>query len=216
MNIHQLYAPFLSHFRRGRLKYLYITLNLNENTRVVDIGGSREFWMVARAQGLPIPQVTILNLRSNNGPAQPRFEWVLGDAKRLPFRDISFEVAISNSVIEHLGDRESQQRFASEVRRVARRYFVQTPDRSFPIEPHFMTPFLHWFSPACRRKLLRNFSVWGLLTRPTQAQCTAQIDEIRLLSASQLQTLFPDCAIVRERFFGLSKSLIAVQGATSE
>ena len=217
MNIHRLYAPFLSHFRRGRLRTLYETLSLDESTRVLDIGGSRGFWMMARAQGLPVPRVTVINLRSDiRAAAQPRLEWVLGDAKHLPFPDLAFEIAISNSVIEHLGDWKSQQRFASEVRRVARRYFVQTPDLCFPIEPHFITPFMHWFPPACRRKLLRNFSIWGLVTRPTQPECAALVDEIRLLSASQLRTLFPECGIVKERFAGLSKSLIAVKGAACE
>jgi len=216
MNIHRLYGPFLSHFRRGRLRTLYRILSLTEKTRVLDIGGSREFWMIARAQGLPVPQVTVINLRPDmQAAAPPRLEWVLGDAGRLPFPDLAFEAAISNSVIEHLGDRTSQERFASEVRRVAGRYFVQTPDRFFPIEPHFMTPFIHWFPPASRRRLLRNFSIWGLVTRPTQDECNAQVSEIRLLSAMQLRTLFPECRILRERFLGLSKSLIAVKAPTA-
>ena len=127
MDIHRLYGPFLSRFRRGRLRTLYRILRLTEKTRVLDIGGSREFWMIARAQGLPLPQVTVVNLRPDIRTAAPlRLEWVLGDAGRLPFSDLAFEAAISNSVIEHIGDRTSQRRFASEVRRVARRYFVQT------------------------------------------------------------------------------------------
>ena len=93
---------------------------------------------------------------------------------------------------------------------------MQTPDLFFPIEPHFITPFVHWFPPAWRRKFLRNFSIWGLVTRPTQHACETLVDEIKLLSANQLRTLFPECALTKERFLGLSKSLIAVKGVTSE
>ena len=68
------------------------------------------------------------------------------DGTQLPFGDGEFDVAFSNSVIEHVPP-ELQAKFASEVGRVADRYFVQTPNRYFPIEPHYQLP-LFQFLPA--------------------------------------------------------------------
>lgn len=46
---------------------------------------------------------------------------MVADGRRLPFADLSFDVVFCNSVIEHLGDNESQRRLAAEIRRVAPR-----------------------------------------------------------------------------------------------
>lgn len=95
--------------------------------------------------------------------------------------------------------------------RVGRALWIQTPNRWFPIEPHFLTPFIHWLPKRLRKRLVRNFTVWGLVTRPTIETAHEIVDEIRLLSAKELRELFPGCEIVRERFLGLTKSLIVVR-----
>ncbi len=103
----------------------------------------------------------------------------------------------SNSVVEHLppGAREA---YARELRRIGRRWFVQTPNRWFPIEPHALLPFVHWVPRAAGRALWR----LGVSGDP--------YDEVRLLGARELQELFPDAVIVRERAGPLTKSLVAV------
>jgi hypothetical protein len=88
---------------------------------------------------------------------------------------------------------------------------VQTPSRWFPIEPHLIAPFIHYFSKRIQRRLIRYFTVWGWLTRPTQHQITAFLDEVRLLTYREMVELFPDCSILRERILGLTKSFIAVR-----
>ena len=62
--------------------------------------------------------------------------YVRGDALALPFEDGAFDIAFSNAVIEHVGGREEQRRFVAEALRVARRAFVTTPNRWFPLEVH--------------------------------------------------------------------------------
>ena len=62
----------------------------------------------------------------------------------LPFADQSFDIACSNAVIEHLGSREYQVRFVSDLSRVARRVFLTVPNRLFPIEHHTALPFAGW------------------------------------------------------------------------
>ncbi|HXJ40777.1 MAG TPA: hypothetical protein VNH18_15965, partial [Bryobacteraceae bacterium] len=110
---------------------------------------------------------------------------------------------------------ESQQKFASEIARVGRSYWVQTPNRSFPIEPHLLTPFLHFLPAQWQRRIARNFTVWSLIERPTPDRWEFYIEhylgDIRLLDTAGLHRLFPGAKIVRERLGGLTKSLIAVR-----
>ena len=180
------------------------TFSLTPQTRVLDVGGTALNWSLIAVH----PNVTLLNLPTD-GEAT-----VVGDGRYLPFRDRSFDIVFSNSVIEHISTPEDQRRFADEVRRTGRAYWVQTPDRRFPIEPHLVTPFLHWLPKGLRVAIARRFTVWSLLERPSPDRWEFYIrhcsEEVRLLNARELQAMFPEARIIRERFLGLSKSLIAV------
>jgi Methyltransferase domain len=129
----------------------------------------------------------------------------------LPFADRAFDVVFSNSVIEHVSTWERQMQFAAGARRVGRKLWVQTPAYEFFIEPHLMTPFIHWLPVRWQRRLLRNFTPWGWLTRPPTPTVDAFIAEVRLLTRSEMRKLFPECEILEEKFLGMTKSYIAVR-----
>jgi SAM-dependent methyltransferase len=134
--------------------------------------------------------------------AAPNIEQRIGDGTRLDFTDGEVAVVFSSSVIEHV-PKDQQQQFASEIRRVGRRYFVQTPNRHFPIEPHYQFPLFQFLPRRVQRALNRRFTLgW---------QPKGEWEEINLLSARELKRLFPDAEIHRERVFGLTKSLMAVR-----
>ena len=80
---------------------------------------------------------------------------------------------------------------------VARGWYVQTPARSFPIEPHALLPFAHWLPPSVRRPY------WRL-------GAAGSWEDISLLGRAELQGLFPG-EIHAERLGGLVKSWIAVR-----
>jgi hypothetical protein len=198
-----LYAT-IRRFRRDRMATFHRTFRLTPQTRILDVGGTRLNWSLIAER----PKITLLNLPSS-GEAT-----VVGDGRYLPFHDCAFDIVFSNSVIEHISTVADQCRFAAEVRRTGRAYWVQTPDRRFPIEPHLVTPFLHWLPMAVRAKVARRFTFWSLIERPSQDRWEYYIrhcsEEVRLLGAGELQSMFPEAQIIRERFLGLSKSLIAV------
>jgi hypothetical protein len=89
--------------------------------------------------------------------AFPKVTAVQADGRALPFEEGTFDLGFSNAVIEHVsGGRAEQRRFVAELCRVARRVFVTTPNRLFPVDPHSLLPGVHWLpdGPA-RRRLLR-------------------------------------------------------------
>jgi hypothetical protein len=135
----------------------------------------------------------------------------VADGCYLPFKDSVFDVVYSNSVIEHLENVQNQRLFASECRRVGLRYYVQTPNKWFPIDPHLIAPVIHWLPRGVQKRLLRNFTVRGWITRPTEQESDVFLRGIRLLGPKGLRHLFPDAEIWHERVLGFSKSLIAVK-----
>jgi hypothetical protein len=207
LSIPRIHQPIGRYYRRRRFRRFWDAFQLTPQSRVVDVGGYEYYWSLFDR----LPRVTVVNLEPPQARSQ-QFEWVIADARRLPFRDGAFDVAFSNSVIEHISGPGDRQAFAAEIERVGRRYYVQTPSRWFPIEPHLMTPFVHYLPRGVQRKLLRNFTVWGMLVRPTPEGCDAFLRDIRLMTAAELRRLFPSAEIWRERTLGLVKSLIAVSG----
>lgn len=205
--IHRLYGVVMRRFRRARMKRFHELFRIDAGSRVLDVGGTAYNWDLA-----PVwPRLTLANLGERPADLPPEVDYVRVDATDLPFADGAFDVVYSNSVIEHLGTPERQARMAREIQRVGRRYFVQTPDATFPVEPHLLTPFIHFVPPRYRARLLRNGTVWGWVTRPGRAECQAFVDEVRLLRKGELRAMFPGAAIESERILGLSKSLLALR-----
>ena len=184
-------------------------LAITAETRVLDVGGTPETWDMASVR----PRVTLLNMPRTREELAAAEAWVAGDGRALPFRDGAFDVVFSNSVIEHVGDAESQRRFAREVMRVGRGWWVQTPNRWFPVEQHLLTPVVHWLPRRWQRAVVPRFTVWNAVVRPSadrrEFYLRHYLEDVRLLDAGQLGALFPGARVIRERFCGWTKSLVA-------
>jgi hypothetical protein len=198
------YGSLQRRFRRRRMEQFARTFGLTAETRVLDVGGDLWNWQFIAIR----PRLTVLNVLPPPAQLPPDVTWVVGDATSLPFGDEAFDIAYSNSVVEHLGTSANQQQFAHEVRRVASAYYVQTPNRWFPIEPHLMAPLIHYMPRAWQRPLYP-WTPWALMERATPEALDRQFRELRLLTAGELRTLFPSAEIVTERAVGLAKSFIA-------
>ncbi len=213
MNVHAIYNRISPWFRRRRLARFQAVFKPTAQTTLLDVGGYPWCW----PEEVCPAQITMVNLEYPHVlPSAPGRRMVRGDGCALAFPDASFDIGFSNSVIEHVGTWENQQKFAAGIRRVGRRIWVQTPAHSFPIEPHLLAPFIHWLPKSAQRPLLRWFTGWGWITKPTPAQVDAFLAEVRLLTFREMQVLFPDCRIERERFLWLfTKSYIAVRDSDS-
>ncbi|MGN6642807.1 MAG: class I SAM-dependent methyltransferase [Verrucomicrobiota bacterium] len=208
--IYQLYGLLRQDKFRARRTQLFLdTFQPNAATRILDVGGYACNW-----QEIPITSpITFLNTEypADWQVTKGRFVSELGDGCRMRFADQSFEIVYSNSVIEHVNSLAEQRKMASEIRRVGRRVFVQTPNRWFFVEPHFLALFVHYLPWPIARKLLRVFSFRGLVRKGDNKDLKQLAEELRFLSFREMQELFPDCRIYKEKWFGLTKSFIAIK-----
>lgn len=208
MNVHRVYDLLIRRFRRRRMNRFADTFRPAADTTVLDVGGTPYNWEQIGAR-FPITLLNTEPLEVDGLGAH--YTLVQGSGTRLDFGDRSFDIAFSNSVIEHVGSLEAQRSFAEELRRVGRQVWVQTPARSFFFEPHLLAPFIHFLPLSWQRRLVRNFTLWGWVTRPSQALVDRMLGELRLLDYATFRALFPDCEIRRERFLGFTKAFVAVR-----
>jgi hypothetical protein len=205
-------AAMSRRFRRRRMARFAAELGITAETRVLDIGGTPENWQLLDA----LPRLVLLNTPRAAAELAGAAAWVAGDGRALPFRDGAFDVVFSNSVIEHVGDAASQKQFAREVARVGRAYWVETPNRWFPVEQHLLTPFVHWLPQRWQRALAPRLNWWRVLVPVSADRRDFYIDhylqDVRLLGPGELRALFPEARILRERVLGVAKSLVAVRG----
>ncbi|WP_228061055.1 MULTISPECIES: class I SAM-dependent methyltransferase [unclassified Coleofasciculus] len=116
--------------------------------KILDVGGTPVFWTALDFWNQEVGEVdiTIVNINPKiDQQSHSNVKCLRADARDLSqFEDNEFDVVFSNSVIEHVGDYEEQHKMANEVMRVGKRYFVQTPNFYFPIEPHFVLPLFQF------------------------------------------------------------------------
>ena len=183
------------------------SLQIKSGTRVLDLGGSPTIW-----ENVPVPlDITILNLPGGVQSFEliaaetsiHTFHYVEGDACNVhQFPDRFFDVAFSNSVIEHVGAEEKQEEFAREAVRLGKSYWVQTPSDWFPIEAHSGMLFYWYYPEQLRAWLLRRSQ------RELPTWWTEYIAGTRVLSRRRMAELFPNARLHVEFFFGLPKSYV--------
>ncbi|SIS55831.1 methyltransferase domain-containing protein [Belliella pelovolcani] len=176
--------------------------------KILDVGGTAYFWKDKNFLKNYQVEIILLNLDTSE-TGHPQLRAVKGDATDLSeFGDDSFDLVFSNSVIEHLYTFENQEKMARECMRVGKKFFIQTPNKHFPIEAHYALPFAQylpskWVYTILTKTKLSRLHRW----RPEKAQ--QYLEEIRLLSMKELIKLFPGSTLFKEKFLGMNKSFIA-------
>jgi len=196
-------------FRRKRFQFFLSLINqLPRPLHILDIGGTEDYWNM---MGFNDPQVhiTILNLNTQPVSDTQRFTSIAGNATHLTgFNDQSVDLVYSNSVIEHLFTLEAQQKMADEIKRVGKSYFIQTPYRYFPIEPHWVFPFFQFLPRTARITLTRKFSLGHIPRISDPLLAARQVDEVRLMTIPELKKMFPGALLYKEFFLGMIKSVV--------
>ena len=213
--IHIFYGHIFKFWRRRRFAMFLVLIKPKPSDTLLDVGGYPGFWAT---HPQPVMQIDTLNLHEVRwNPQQApnhKIRTLVGDGCCLAMPDQCYDIAFSNSVIEHVGSWTRQQQFAKEIRRVAKKVWVQTPAYECPIEPHYLAPFVHYLPHSVQKAILRWGSLRGWLERPSRDQIISMVDTTRLLRKSEMRRLFPDCELVTERIFGIiPKSYIAIRRA---
>lgn len=145
---------------------------------------------------------------------------LLKENQKMNFKNKYFDIVFSNSVIEHAtiskkkiwkmysGKKfkneslKRQAKFAKEIIRLGKFYYVQTPYKYFFLETHSWLPFIQFLPRRILIPTLRIINLfWIKKTQP----------DWYLLNKKEMKKLFPKANIIKEKFFIFTKSLIAIK-----
>ena len=192
---------------------------------ILDLGGSNGSYMDRFTSSLKNFKITIADIDEDalKEAREKGYNTIVldGSGGKLPFKDKEIDCIFCNSVIEHItipkdqlwSTRSSSENFAkdsfdkqtffaSEIIRCSKKYYVQTPHRSFPVESHTWFPFIGYLN---RRNQVRLIAVlnkyWIKKTQP----------DWNLLTEKEMKMIFPDAEIFVFRKFGFKKEIIAIK-----
>jgi hypothetical protein len=193
--------------REDRARWLADTFPDLDQMSVIDLGGRVLTWQ--RAPVRP-KRVHVVNLEPPPAEIPDWAEVDHADACALPEHIASrrYDLVFSNSVIEHVGGHANRQRFADAVRQMADAYWVQTPYRYFPVEPHWIAPGMQFLPVTARAQLARRWPLGFGRGKTTEAAVKAVL-QIELIDRTQMRHYFPDAVISAEKILGMPKSLVA-------
>ena len=198
--IKKYYLKVQKYSRERRFSFFIELFQPNEKEYIMDLGGADGSYFCKK---YPQKEKILLVdkrfiLLSKAKKEFKEIKIVCADACNLPFNDRSIDFIFSNSVIEHIND---QERFANEVIRVYKKgYFVQTPNKMFPFESHYMLPLFQFLPIALQRYIYDKnlFSFW----EPKRFK----YEKVHYLKGKKLKRLFPEGNIKKEKFIFLNKS----------
>lgn len=209
--------------REQRLKRFNEFMNgATGRIRLIDLGGTVKFWENWGLREQPLFEVTLVNnhdrdkCHADDPITLPNIRRLRADVLTLSAADFAeYDVIFSNSLIEHLPGRELQQQLARAIVESGRPYFLQTPNKRSPLDPHFPRPYVPFFATYPRSLQARLLS-WSALgsgsASPSYDAALTRLQNYYPLTARDVRQLFPQARILLERPFGVPMSIIAMSG----
>jgi len=189
--------------REKKLRLFLQGLKPEPDETILELGSARTSFFLRAVDSSQViaTDISATKLQSMRHPVMG---CVLADATALPFKDNGVDIVFSNAVIEHVGEREQQQRFADEAQRAARRgYFITTPNKLFPFEFHFRLPLFQFVPKTIQRWLCNHVSLGWVKKGHWQ--------DINLLTPGQFQSLFPTAQLEQQRITFFPETLICYE-----
>ena len=215
----------LKRYTRGRRLKLFNKFmgSITGRVRLIDLGGTAAFWENWGLAKQPLLDVTIVNDHHQDKTHEhepirlPNVHNLRADVLTLTATDLAeYDVIFSNSLIEHLPGPQSQRQLAQAIIDSGRPYFLQTPNKSSPVDPHFPRPYVPFFA-AYPRPLQARLLSWSALgsgsVAPSYEAALVRLANYHPLTARGVRQLFPQARIVMERPLGVPMSIIAMSEA---
>jgi hypothetical protein len=194
--------------RQNIFDFFMTVMKPDNTTRILDVGVSSENTKLVSnffENHYPYPWNIICVGTEDGSYLETKYEGLnfcrVNPHQALPFKDQEFDVAFSNAVVEHAGNRSQQEFFIREICRVAKNFFIVTPNRGFPLETHTGLPLIHFLPKRIFRKILKRtkFDYWS------------SEDNLNLLTFREFNELFPGGLRIQSKkikIFGLTSNLI--------
>jgi hypothetical protein len=136
----------------------------------------------------------------------PEIKTLQCDGRKIPLKNNTFDVVMSNATIEHVGNDNNQIKFIKESIRLSKKLvFISTPNRYFPIDFHTLLPFIHWLPKKIHRLILKKINL----------DFFSKENNLNLLSIKNLREIcsilkIKNYKITRVRFFFLTTNIILI------
>lgn len=223
--IKKMFKRYHEKWAREKFDFFLKNMKLSNQQTILDMGGGDGSYMDRFKDSLNNFKVIIADIdeKAMQTARDKGYYTAKIDAanNRLPYNDQEIDCVFCNSVIEHItipkdqlwSERsrsenffkdafEIQQKFAAELRRVAKKYYVQTPHRSFPVEAHTWFPFVGYLGRKNQLRVIKLINkFWVKKTEP----------DWNLLDEHQMKELFPDAEIIVWKKYGFKKEIIALK-----
>jgi Methyltransferase domain len=187
---------------------------------LLDIGGGTEYWST-HSRHLPaglIKSIEIVNIEPREESTHTiggvaLYSYTGNALDRASLKQSRYDLVYSNSVIEHVGNLRAQKQMAEVVQALGDFYWIQTPAKSFPIEPHFYVPYFAYLPLSLRAFLHARVNLGWMRRASGWLEARMSCEETRLLTKRELEEIFRGCVVLKERFWGFCKSYIATNMA---
>lgn len=167
----------------------------DRKVKILDLGGTQEYWeMMKFTDNI---NVTLVNLEDIN-VTRTNFTFIKEDIFNIDLKKFDCDIIFSHSLIEHI----NHEKFAEIIRNSNKTYFIQTPNKYFPFEPHFLMPLIQFFPVQIRFWLVKTLR---------KEMNPEEVKTIKLLSKKDLIRLFPNSEIYGSKIFGIRQSFIATE-----
>jgi len=211
----------LRRYTRGQRRKLFeeFLAISNHPMKIVDLGGTVTFWTDWGLSERPMLDITLVNnhevdtVHADDAINLPNIRRIDADVLTLKIEDLrSYDLIFSNSLIEHLPGAAAQAKLASVITESEMPYFVQTPNKMSPVDPHYPRPYVPFFGAYPRGLQARLLTVSGLGSgsrEVTYESAMHRLDYYYPLSKNDVCNLFPNAAVTKERVLGVPMSIIA-------
>ena len=189
---------------------------IDKKLKILDLGGESEYWNIFDDSGIfennnidiYLLNVDIKYIKNNNNK-----RGIVANGKDLScFKDNSFDLVFSNSVIQYITNENDRKKMSEEIKRVSKRYFIQTANYYFPIDPDYNIVGFQFMPKKLKAYLLRAINFKKCRNLNTHRESVQAAENIKLYKLKELKKLFPNCKIYKEKFLFFNKSYIIYFG----